>query len=89
MKDGVPRGNTGSIVRNGGFMNILNGKLDTSSTATVCEMFLCDGEVPGTVGAANDEGGVTAAVIQAYQKSVTERVAYAIQVFNSYNTTPV
>lgn len=89
MKDGVPRGNTASIVRNGGFMNILNGKLDTSSTATVCEMFLCDGEVPGTVGAANDEGGITAAVKQAYQDSVKHRVEYAIQVFNSYNTPPV
>jgi len=89
MKDGVPRGNTLSIVNNGAFMNIVGGKLDVSSTATVCEIFLCDGEVPGTVGAANDKGGISAAVKQAYQESVIHRVEYAIQVFNSYNTQPV
>ena len=89
MKDGVPRGNTLSIVNNGAFMNIVGGKLDVTSTATVCEMFLCDGEVPGTVGAANDKGGISAAVKQAYQESVVHRVEYAIQVFNSYNTQPV
>ena len=88
MKDGVPRGNTLSIVNNGAFMNIVGGKLDVTSTATVCEIFLCDGEVPGTVGAANDKGGVSAAVIQAYQDSVKHRVEYAIQVYNSYNTPP-
>jgi len=85
MKDGVPRGNTASIVKYGGFVNLLpSGKLDTNSTATVCEMFLCDGEVPATVGQARLGKG-----IEAYQKSVRERVAFAIQVFNEFNTAPV
>lgn len=86
LKDGIPRGNTASIIKNGGFMNVVNGKLDVNSVATVCEIFLCDGEVPGTVGAANNAGGVSAAVIQAYQESVNERVERAIGVYNSYKS---
>tara|TARA_R110000868_G_scaffold159313_1_gene388027 strand:+ start:2174 stop:3958 length:1785 start_codon:yes stop_codon:yes gene_type:complete len=89
MQNGVPRGNTNSIYKNGGFMNIgADGVLDVSKTATVCEMFLCDGEVPGTVGGAIVDKP-SAAAIQAYQKSVIHRVELAIKVFNSYNTTPV
>ena len=74
-------GNTSTICKNGIFLNQTGGKPNTSTVAGACEIFLCDGEVPGPVGTAVNGKGK-----DKYRETVNERVKCSNDVLATYNS---
>jgi hypothetical protein len=74
-------GNTSTICKNGIFINQTGGMPNTSTVAGACEIFLCDGEVPGPVGTAVNGKGK-----DKYRETVNERVKCSMDVLATYNS---
>jgi len=85
-------GNTATICGNGFFVNQTGGKPNTSTVAGACEIFLCDGEVPRTVGWARSKSAKTTIAekgktkLEMYHESVAERTKCAMDVLATYNS---
>ena len=91
-------GNTATICGHGHFVNQSGGEPNTSTVGGACEIFLCDGEVPGPVGWAINKNaktlnkaGKTAGPgektrLDIYRETVAERTKCAMDVLATYNS---
>jgi hypothetical protein len=88
---GTLSGNTSTICSRGLFIHQTGGKPDISTVAGACEVFLCDGEVPGPVGQAVSKNlkklaNGTYPKVDSYIKTVNERVKCSMDVLATYNS---